>query len=599
MDLPAESKQEARESLNQVVRLLKKAGVSQNELARSAGYSPGYITQLLSDKYPIEKLSPAAIASLVTSAYGHARTVRRLSVEDARELEGLLSVLATNFSAARLDVFGMDGEFLDRDVVNYMNSDLDERLAEDINEHAGYGFVQVVGSPGQGKTWALAHLDLRARLSHEVCWVDFERLGLANELKTPPHAFVGAELRRLHQRYFRALDNELRRHGQATEVGAVRERLTGALASVEGDSPQLARRRAAVVDALERVLDGIRAEALRRPGAVLAGEALKEVIDLADRYVNDVDPNRYIADDLAEDLSLLVVLVDAVDLLSPESEDATPSPEPRKLLVLIDAADRSMDPSQLTQTLRELKTLVRFNPELRRVLVIVSKTIDSVPHSAANSSSSTRSWYSARSFTDEDVEELMGRLRDHGWFRAAQLTEEKEELLKLCELLSQFNRRATCLYLDHTHSAQRLIGIDEYLGDGRSADIRIRRWIERWAQHVTRDLNTLVERPAGGRFDQPEEAQDQDNESAGDRQDKLTYAGVIEWCRWVSSSDFEGQDYLPLAEFTSDVVADEFCRRYGLLVDGRVPYLQRRVARRVAELAVFTRPSAPSNYGDG
>jgi len=552
--------------LNRVVKLLKRAGVSQTELARSAGYSPGYVTQLLSDKYPIEKLSPAAIASLITSAYGHARTVRRLSAEDARELGILLDELATGFSAARPEVFGMDGESLDREAANYMNSDLDQRLAEDVEQHAGYGFVQVVGSPGQGKTWALAHLELRAKLSHEVCWVDFERLESADELGIPPHAFVGTELRRLHQRYFRTLEILLRRHGRDHDSGSVQERLALALRGVVAEHPQLAERQAMVADIVERVLDDLRAAALHRPGAVLAGAELREVIELADRYVDDVDPNRYIADDLADDLGLLVALVDAIALLDLNSGEATHEREPRKLLILIDAADRNQDPSHLTQLLRELKVLSRFNPELRRVLVIVSKTIASVSSSATKSSSTTRRWYPAEPFTGEDVLELIARLRDHGWFRDPQLAGDGEELLKRCELLSQFNRRATCLYLDHLQSAQRLIDIDEYLGDRRGADTRARRWVERWAQHIVRDLNTLIER------------------SACDPQDQFTREVVLQWCRWVSEERFRKVDHLPLEEFQSDVLADEFCMRYGLLVDGEVRYLQRRVAARVDEL---------------
>jgi len=59
---------------------------------------------------------------------------------------------------------------------------------------------------------------------------------------------------------------------------------------------------------------------------------------------------------------------------------------------------------------------------------------------------------------------------------------------------------------------------------------------------------------------------------------------VLQWCRWVSEERFRKVDHLPLEEFQSDGLADEFCMRYGLLVDGEVRYLQRRVAARVDEL---------------
>jgi hypothetical protein len=546
------SAESARADLNATIKLLKRGGVSQNAIARSAGYSPGYVTQLLSDKYPVERLVPSAISRLVKSANSFARR-SALGPEDARELERLLAGLSATYVATLPEVYGMDGDMLDhREAAQFQETEAGRRLREDVvHGHNSYSVVQVSGAPGQGKTWTLANLAREAAATHEVVWVDFERLALEDDRDRAPEVQMGRDVRRAQQRYYRVLERvfDLRdvvSAGQDVEPGAVVDRVEQGLRRIDGVTGE---RTADVVAGLRRLLDRERLAGLPRRGR--AGRHLEATgDDPADQAVA-TGVAEYTEDDLAEDLGLLWCLADAAALAdaAPDSREVT---EARKLLVLVDSPDRRSEIASLLQTLRSIATILSFNPECHRVLIVVSKTESGAR--AATLSSVVRRWYPLESFTREDVRRMIGILTEHGWFRdgAVATPEAHERLIEQCDDLCGFNRRASCMYLDQCHSASRVIPIEEYLGSGEDADERVPKWVEAWAQRV---LFALVARKRRDRRDE-----------VLDNAEPL----IVVAQRWLSAPG----PVLPPA----NPVLLSFAKAFGLVVDSYDPTLSDRGA---------------------
>lgn len=63
-DIDAATITEWRRIMRRLLKLIKASGVSQNKVAEAAGYSHGYLTQLLSDRYPANKLTPHAMGRI-------------------------------------------------------------------------------------------------------------------------------------------------------------------------------------------------------------------------------------------------------------------------------------------------------------------------------------------------------------------------------------------------------------------------------------------------------------------------------------------------------------------------------------------------------
>ncbi len=584
------SRQQARVDLDRVVKLLRQAGVTQSTIAKSAGYTPGYLTQLLGEKYSAEKLGPSTISRLVKAASVYARSARSsLGLEDTQELDRLLSSLTTAYVATLAEVYGMDGEVLDhREAAQYQTTKVDLRLLQDITQHESYGVVQVSGAPGQGKTWTLANLARDAATTHDVVWVDFERLERKDDLQRPAHPQMGRDIRRAQQRYYWLIE-------RAFALPVVES-----AGDESGPSPADDRANAAtIIDPIEECLKRIEGVTDTRIAPAIKG--LRRLLGRnhllwlprrgeSQKYLDEVPdglaildearkhhPEEYTEDDLAEDLCLLWCLADVAALTA--ALDGNPAlHQPRKLLVLVDSPDRQSEIAPLLQILRTIATLVHFNPECRNVLIAVSKTESGTR--SAKDSSTVRRWYSLEPFTPKDIRQIIAVLSQHGWFRDLSLSGDQpydEQLIKRCDRLCGLNRRASCMYLDQCNSASKIIEIEQYLGTGEDADDRMPMWIEAWAQRVVYALR--IRKDA-----QTELGSTETKSPAGDSTVPALHLDARRWLR----------DEGPITAPTDPALLT-FAETFGLVVETYsgettghaklvVPLLQERVCRRVKNL---------------
>ncbi len=477
---------DARRDLAAVIKLLRRAYISQNGVARDAGYSAGYVTQLLSDKYPIERLTDATISRLVKSVNGRARSARGvLRPDEVEELDRLLERLTSTYVRAMAEVYGMSGGRLDeREAAQYRDSEVDRVLRETIDRHGSYGFVSVTGAPGTGKTWALANLARDATMTHEVVWADFEGLEREDDSSRPAHLQVGRELRLAQQNYYSVLEHALglppdlrTATGERLSAAAVTDAVDAGLRSLDGVSPK---RVEATSASLARRLDDRRLAGLASQGTTR--RYLDEVRDTLDVEYGERQ--------LGDDLALLWALADAATL----TESSAAHAEPRKLLVLVDSPDLNGDIASLIQMLRTVATLRRFCPECRNVLVVLGKTVRVRASPLRKSTSTMVNLGVVTPFSSDDVRALLAVLREHGWFRDEAFDDERarESLVENCRVLCGFNRRVSCMYLEHCHRMSRLIAPPEYLAASGAANDQLRRWIDAWAQ---RAVLALAPRP--------------------------------------------------------------------------------------------------------
>lgn len=477
---------EARANLNRAVKLLKNAGISQRAIAGGAGYSDGYVTQLLSDKYAIDKVTPAAVGRLVKSVHSRARGARAgLGVDDARELDRLLIALSTGFVQTTAAVYGMSGEPLDeREAVQFQRSPVDTSLLEHLSDHASYTVVQVSGAPGQGKTWALANLARDAAVTHEIVRFDFGLHVEAADLEREPYLQVGRNLRVAQQRALRTIMQALDLPGLDIEAPAPRQTVEAIAEHLGGVSPER------VEPALSSLRRRLVPDRIRNGVTRLGSSAYADAIE--PRTDGDKFDESYGVDFLAEDLCLLWALSDIAALV----ESAADSPvreQRRKLLVLVDDPDLYGDAGPLVAMLRGIAALTQHYPECRAVMVVVALLVGSPPD--ASKSSTVRAWYALEPFTRDDVRAMVKELRSHGWFRSAPFAEEdqRERLISAAERLAALNRRATCLYLDHCHRMELILEPEAYLDDSIDGDRRVPRWIDSWANHAARTVGFMPE----------------------------------------------------------------------------------------------------------
>lgn len=559
---------ESRLELDRLIKLLKQAGIAQNSIARGAGYSAGYLTQLLGEKYSVEKLGPSTLARLVRSASRHARTARAvLGPEDALEMDRLLAALSVAYASASVEVYGMDGEILDhREAAQYQSTEADRRLLEDINSHESYGVVQVSGAPGQGKSWTLANLARDAATTHEVVWVDFERLEREPDRERPAHLQMGRDLRRAQLRIFWALERILELpDGDIGDPAAVVSVIGEKLKRLQGVTDE---RVVATIAGLRRLIDRERLAGFPRKA-----NTRRYIDSIPDVDAPDEPPYaEYSEDDLAEDLCLLWCLADANALVEAVS-DGPAIHQPRKLLVLVDSPDRRSEISALLQLLRTIASLTKTYPECRRVLVVISKTQSGAR--SATSSSTVRRWYPLEPFTRDDLRRMIQVLSEDGWFRGmAQWSDDvRDVLVDRCESLCGLNRRASCMYLDQCHRASSVIEVAQYLGSDEDADDRVPKWIEAWAQRVVHALE--INQASHGAVASPEEMR-----------------------TWLMDG---GPAVAP-----ADETLLSFLESFGVVVDAvdhgddsgalelRVPELQKLVCARVRWLLELTHEDAPA-----